>query len=78
MVERYPNIKEEVGGLIPGCDISSLLDIKTCEVINCLLCFGARMSAFCLKKKQIKKPKTKKITIFVKLGLFGILRQLQI
>ena len=26
MVERYPNLKEEVGGSIPGCKISSLLD----------------------------------------------------
>ena len=22
MVERYPNLKEEVGGLTPGCEIS--------------------------------------------------------
>ena len=28
MVERYPNIKEEVGGSIPGCEIASLLDMK--------------------------------------------------
>ena len=26
MVERYPNFKEEVGGLNRGCEISSLLD----------------------------------------------------
>ena len=25
MVERYPNLKEEVGSSIPGCEISSLL-----------------------------------------------------
>jgi hypothetical protein len=25
MVERYPNLKEEVGGSIPGCEISSPL-----------------------------------------------------
>jgi hypothetical protein len=30
MVERYPNLKEEVGGSIPGCEISSLLGRKTC------------------------------------------------
>ena len=29
-LETYPNLKEEVGGSIPGCEISSLLDIKTC------------------------------------------------
>ena len=28
MVEGYPNIKEEVGCLIPGCEVSSLLDIN--------------------------------------------------
>ena len=27
-VERYPNLKEEVGGSITGCEICSLLDIK--------------------------------------------------
>ena len=26
MVETYPNLKKEVGGSIPGCEISSLLD----------------------------------------------------
>ena len=26
IVERYPNLKEEVGGSIPDCEISSLLD----------------------------------------------------
>jgi len=26
MVERYPNLKEEVGGSIPDCKISPLLD----------------------------------------------------
>jgi hypothetical protein len=57
MVERYPNLKEEVGGSIPRCEISSLLDGKTCQVINCLLCFGASMSGFCLKKKKKEKEK---------------------
>jgi hypothetical protein len=28
MVERYPNIKEEFGSSIPGCEISSILDGK--------------------------------------------------
>jgi hypothetical protein len=26
MLERYTNLKEEVGGSIPGCEISSLLE----------------------------------------------------
>ena len=28
MVKRYPNLKEEIGVSIPGCEISSLLDRK--------------------------------------------------
>jgi hypothetical protein len=28
MVERYPNLKKDVGGLIPDCEMSSLLDRK--------------------------------------------------
>ena len=31
---RYPNLKEEVGGLISDCEISSLPNIITCQVIN--------------------------------------------
>jgi hypothetical protein len=52
MVKRYPNLKEEVGSSIPGYEISSLLENKTCQVVNCLLCFGVGLSAFCLKKKR--------------------------
>ena len=32
MAERYPNLKEEVGGSVPGCEISSLLDIKLAKL----------------------------------------------
>jgi hypothetical protein len=28
MVKRYPNFKKEVGGSIPGCEISALLNRK--------------------------------------------------
>jgi hypothetical protein len=37
MVERYPNLKEKVGGSIPGCEISSLLDGKLAKwsTISC-------------------------------------------
>ena len=51
MVERYPNLKEEFGGSNPGCEISFLLDRKTCHEINCLLCFGVGMSAFFVTKQ---------------------------
>jgi hypothetical protein len=47
MVERYPHLKEEVGGSISGYEISSLLDKQTCQVVNYLLCFGTGMLAFC-------------------------------
>jgi hypothetical protein len=54
-VERYLNVKEEVGSSIPGCEISSLLDRITCQVVvNYLLCFGVDMSALCLKKEKEK------------------------
>ena len=52
MVEGYPNLKEEVGGSNPDCEISSLLDVKLARVMNNLLCFDAGMSAFCLKKEE--------------------------
>ena len=52
MVERYPNLKEEVGNSIPGYEIHSLLDSKTCQVVNCLLCFDVGLSTFCLKKRR--------------------------
>ena len=39
MVERYPNLKEEVGGSIPGSEISSLLDRKLAKwsTASCVL-----------------------------------------
>ena len=52
MVERYPNLKEEVGGSIPGYEISCLLNGKLAMWLNYLLCFGVGMSAFCLKNKK--------------------------
>jgi hypothetical protein len=52
MMERCPNLKEEVGGSIPDYEISSPLDIKTCQMVNCLMCFGASMLAFYLKKEE--------------------------
>ena len=54
MVERYPNLNEELGGSIRGYEISSLLDIKTCHVVDCLMCFDVGMLVFCHQKK-IKK-----------------------
>ena len=60
MVERYPNLKEEVGGSKLGFEISSLLDKKTCQVVNYLLCFDVGMLTFCLQK--FKKKTQERIT----------------
>ncbi len=60
MVKRYPNLKKEVGGSISKCEISVLLEKNTCYVVNSLMCFGASVSAFCLKKKKKKKKKKKR------------------
>jgi hypothetical protein len=54
MMERYPNLKEEVGSSIPCYEISSLLD-RVLARWNCLLCFGAGLLAFYLKKIKNKK-----------------------
>ena len=60
MVEMYPNLKEEVGGSIPGCEISSLLDIRLARwsTASCALTLACRLSIsffqvwFFFKKKN--------------------------
>ena len=49
MVEKYPNLKKEVGGLIPVVNSPLYLTEKTCHVVKCLLHFGIGISAFSLK-----------------------------
>ena len=46
MVEIYPNLKEEVGGSILSCEISSLLDIKLAmwSTAFCALALACRPS----------------------------------
>ena len=51
-MERYPNLKKEVGGSIHVYETSSLLDRKTFQVINCLMCFDDDLSTFCLNKTK--------------------------
>ena len=50
MVEGYPNLKEEVGGLNPGCD-SPLYLTKNLSGGQLPPVLGIGLSAFCLKKK---------------------------
>ena len=51
MVEGYPNLKQEVGGSKPGCEISSLLDEKLARW-SLPPVLGVGLSAFCLKTKK--------------------------
>jgi hypothetical protein len=59
----YPNLKEEVGGSIPGCEISSLPKGKLVKwsTVSCALALTCRH--FVTKKnkktKQIKNKQTK-------------------
>ena len=48
VVERYLNLKEEVGGLIPGCEISFLLDGKLVRwsTASCALVLAYRPTNF--------------------------------
>ena len=57
MVERYPNPKEEVGSSIPSYETYSQLDKKTCQVVNCLLCFGDGLLSSYNRTKEKKKLK---------------------
>ena len=60
MVERYPNLKDEVGGLNPGCEISSLLDKKLAmsSTAFCVLVLTRRPSVSKKKKKKKKRKRT--------------------
>ena len=48
MVERYPNLEEEVGGSIPDCENSSLLDGKLVRwlIVSCALMLACRPSVY--------------------------------
>ena len=55
-MERYPNLKEEVGGSIPDCVISSLLDIKLVRwsTASCAMVLACRPS---VSKEEEKRQK---------------------
>ena len=60
MVERYPNLKEEVGSSNPGCENLLSTWRKTYQVVDYLLCFDVGLTAFCLKQNYKNKNKMKK------------------
>ena len=57
MVERYPNLKEEVGGFNPGYEISSLLDRKLARwsTASCALVLACWPSISTQKKLHPQK-----------------------
>jgi hypothetical protein len=57
MMERYPNLKKEVGGANPNCEISSLLDAKLARwsTTSCVLALACRPSVSNQKKEGKKK-----------------------
>jgi hypothetical protein len=61
MVERYPNLKEEVGSSIHDYEISSLPDGKLARwsSASCVLTLACQPSIF--KKKEKKRKKKKKV-----------------
>jgi hypothetical protein len=58
MMERYPDLKKEVSGSIPGCEMSSLPNGKLAKwsSASCVLALTCRHS---LSKKKEKKKKKK-------------------
>jgi hypothetical protein len=54
VVERYPTLKEEVGGTIPGCEISSLRDGNLARwfIVSCALVMACRPSVSTEKEKS--------------------------
>lgn len=59
-MERYPDIRKEVNGPIPGCEIFSLLDIKLARWVNFLYvlwCWLACRPSISKEKEKKKKSK---------------------
>ena len=77
MVDRYSNLKEEVGGLIPSRDISSLLDIKLLRWSTISLCFGVGLTSFYLKKEKKKKEEEEEEEDDFRLSNYGFKKNVE-
>jgi hypothetical protein len=55
MVEKYPNLKEEVGGSIPDCEISSLYDGKVAKWSPASYALALAYQSSVSKEKEGKK-----------------------
>ena len=58
-MERFPNLKEEVGGSIYDCEIFSLFDIKLVRwsIVSCALVLANRPPSQKEKEKEKKRIK---------------------
>ena len=54
IVERYSNLKEVVGSVIPGCEISSLLDGKLSRWSNASYALALACRHFVSRKQKNK------------------------
>ena len=64
VVERYPILKEEVGSLIPGYEISSLLDKKLAKWSTA----SRALALACLNNKKISRWFLNQLIIFFGVG----------
>ena len=55
VVHRYPSLKEEIGGSIPRCEISSLLDINSPRGQLPLVLWRWHVGLLSLKKREKRK-----------------------
>ena len=69
-MENYPNLNEEVGGSIPGCKISSLLDklLVRWSTSSCALTLTCRFS---ISKKKEKELRCDEINLQLTLTLYS-------
>ena len=60
IAERYPNLKEKVGGSNPGCEISSPLDTKLVRLSTISLCSCQPSVSKKRKKEERNEVRNKK------------------
>ena len=72
MAEKYPNLKEEVGGSIPGGEIFSLHDRKLARWSIALCALVMACWPYVKKTKQ-NKTRITRIIIIIEFSLYDIL-----
>jgi hypothetical protein len=69
ILERYPNLKEEVGDLNPGCEIFSLPDGKLVKWSNASCALALACLPLVSKKKEKRKKSKRRRCKHVTVGL---------